>query len=428
MGPKINEVETDNAVPLNADVVVIGAGVIGLMSAYFLAARRLSVVVVEKGHIACEQSSRNWGWCRQSMRDPREFDLIREALRLWPTLNERFQGDTGFRPSGIVFAARTERDEEDYRRWIAEAAQADIHCELLRGAELQSLLVGDAAPPRAGLYCASDGRAEPQWTAPAVASAARRLGAKVVCRCAARGFETSAGRLSSVVTERGTIATKTVIIAGGAWTRRLLKDLGVHLPQLKVRSSVARTTPLDGGPECALWDGRIAYRKRADGGYTIADGSTHVVPLTPDSFRFLGDFTSMLRREWRHLRLRLNDRFFTEWSEAQAVPLDRPSPYPGAGSRARRALPARRARRAQAALSEVRQPVAGADLGGFHRRHARCASGDCGTRTGSGRAGRDRLFRPRLRHFTGGRSPCRRHGHGRQTTRRSAPFPTDAIF
>ena len=327
MGPKINDVETDEAVPLNADVVVIGAGVIGLMSAYFLATRGLSVVVTEKGHIACEQSSRNWGWCRQAMRDPREFDLIREALRLWPTLNELLQGDTGFRTSGIVFGARTEADEEDYRHWIAEAAQADIHCELLHGSALDALLPGDTRPPRSGLYCASDGRAEPQWAAPVVAQAARRLGVKVVCRCAARGIETAAGQVASVVTERGTIVTKTVIVAGGAWTRRLLRDLDVELPQLKVRSSVARTTPLAGGPECALWDGRVAYRKRADGGYTIADGSTHVVPLTPDSFRFFGDFTPMLKREWRHLRLHLNERFFTEWREAKPVPLDRPSPY-----------------------------------------------------------------------------------------------------
>jgi glycine/D-amino acid oxidase-like deaminating enzyme len=330
MGPKINEVETDNAVPLDADVVVIGAGIIGLMCAYFLAERRLSVVVVEKGHIACEQSSRNWGWCRQSMRDPREFDLIREALRLWPTLNERLMGDTGFRTSGIVFASRSDEDDEGYRNWIADAAQSGINAELVHGAALRSLIPGDTSPPRAGLYCANDGRAEPQWAAPVVAQAARRLGAKIVCRCAARGIETADGRVVSVVTERGTIATKTAVVAGGAWSRRLLKDLGVDLPQLKVRSSVARTTPLEGGPECALWDGRVAYRKRVDGGYTIADGSTHVVPLTPDSFRFFGDFTPMLKLEWRHLRLRLNDRFLAEWRESKPVPLDRPSPYEAA--------------------------------------------------------------------------------------------------
>jgi glycine/D-amino acid oxidase-like deaminating enzyme len=330
VGPTVNTVETDRQIPAQADVVVIGAGVIGLMSAFILAERGLKVAVVEKGAIAGEQSSRNWGWCRQAMRDPREFALIREALKLWPKLNERLGGDTGFRPSGILFASREAAAEQEYRNWIRDAAQAGIHCELLSGAPLERLLAGDTAAPRSALYCASDGRAEPQWAGPVIAAAARRLGASIVCHCAARGVETAAGRVVSVVTEQGAIACNTVIVAGGAWTRRILQDLGIHLPQLKVRSSVARTSPLAGGPECALWDERVAFRKRADGGYTIADGSTHVVPITPDSFRYFSDFTPMLRREWRHLRLRLDSRFLTEWREGGKVPLDRPSPYEAA--------------------------------------------------------------------------------------------------
>ncbi len=56
-----------------ADAVVVGAGVIGISTALELQARGLSVVVVEKGEVAAEQSSRNWGWCRQMGRDPRKF-------------------------------------------------------------------------------------------------------------------------------------------------------------------------------------------------------------------------------------------------------------------------------------------------------------------------------------------------------------------
>src|SRR5215470_18095250 len=122
MGPEINRVESDTILPPHADVVVIGGGVIGLTSALFLAERGVKVVVVEKGEIACEQSSRNWGWCRQSARDPREFDLIREALRLWRGMSERCQAETGFRMAGILFAARTEAEHAKYREWSAQAA------------------------------------------------------------------------------------------------------------------------------------------------------------------------------------------------------------------------------------------------------------------------------------------------------------------
>ena len=327
MGPLLNPVDTDSLVPLHAEVVIIGGGVIGLTSALFLAERGVKVALVEKGEIAGEQSSRNWGWCRQSVRDPREFDLIREALKLWGGMNERCQVDTGFRTTGILFAARTESDDAKYREWVAQAAQSGIRSEMLRGAELAARLPGDADLPLSALWCSSDGRAEPQWAGPAFAQAARRLGAVIVTQCAARGIETSGGRVSGVVTERGTIACDTVVVAGGAWSRRILRDLGITLPQLKVRASVARTTVVENGPDAALWDGPLAFRKRADGGYTIADGTPIVVPLTPDSFRFFTRYLPMMTMEWHGLKLRLDERFWIEWQEAAPVSWDLPSPY-----------------------------------------------------------------------------------------------------
>jgi glycine/D-amino acid oxidase-like deaminating enzyme len=327
MGPVVNKFESDGALPPRADVVVIGGGVIGLTSALFLAERGMKVVLVEKGGIACEQSSRNWGWCRQSVRDPREFDLIREALRLWRGMNERCQADTGFRTTGILFGARSEADDAKYRAWAQSAAHSGIKTRIVAGAELASLLPGDKDPPKSALYCDSDGRAEPQWAGPAFAMAARRRGVILLTQCAARGIESAGGRVSAVVTERGTVKCSTVVVAGGAWSRRILKDLEISLPQLKVHASVARTTAIENGPVPAMWDGPNAFRQRADGGYTIADGSTITVPLTPDGVRFLPHFVPMLKLEWRGLRLKFNERFCTEWQEAAPIPWDRPSPY-----------------------------------------------------------------------------------------------------
>lgn len=330
MGPHIVPVASDLAFPSTADVVIVGGGIIGTSSALYLAERGLKVVLCEKGYIAGEQSGRNWGWCRQAKRDPREFELIREALRLWRGMDAHIGADTGFTTTGIMFSAADEAKAAYYEEWVKEAAAADIHAEMLTGGRYAELMPGDTAPKKAALWCASDGRAEPQKAAPAIAEAARRKGATILTDCAVRGVETAGGKVVGVVTERGRIAASSVVVAGGAWTRRILKDVGIDLPQLKARASVFRTSPIEGGPPAALWDHDFAFRKRQDGGYTIANGHVNVVPIVPDSFRFFFDFIPALRLEYKSLRLRFGPRFFTEWNEAVRRPYDEPSVYEAA--------------------------------------------------------------------------------------------------
>ena len=327
MGPQVEPVTPDTAVPTEAEVVIMGGGIIGTCAALTLARRGVSVVLCEKGHVAGEQSSRNWGWVRKARRDPREIPLIVESLRLWERMNETVQAETGFRTTGIVFAAESAADVARYEAWLAEAQPHQIDARLISGAELDAHVPGGAAHWTAGLYCASDGRAEPQKAAPAIARAAQRAGAVILTDCAVRGLDRAGGRVAAAVTERGRIRCSGVILAGGAWSRRFLRDLGVTLPQLKVRASVMRTAPLEGAPETALWCEGAAYRKRLDGGYTIANGWVNVVPIVPDSFRFLRDFRAAFESERKSLRLRPSRRFLQEWREARPVPLDEVSPY-----------------------------------------------------------------------------------------------------
>ncbi|HUF46112.1 MAG TPA: FAD-dependent oxidoreductase, partial [Aestuariivirgaceae bacterium] len=83
MAPRPDPVVSDETIPERADVVVIGGGIVGACTALELSERGIDVVLCEKGDIGAEQSSRNWGWCRQMGRDPREIPLAIEALHLW---------------------------------------------------------------------------------------------------------------------------------------------------------------------------------------------------------------------------------------------------------------------------------------------------------------------------------------------------------
>jgi glycine/D-amino acid oxidase-like deaminating enzyme len=85
MGPYVDSVTPDERMPASTSVVVIGGGIVGTSAALSLAARGIAVVLCEKAYIACEQSSRNWGWCRQAGRDEREMPLIVESLRCGAT-------------------------------------------------------------------------------------------------------------------------------------------------------------------------------------------------------------------------------------------------------------------------------------------------------------------------------------------------------
>src|SRR4051812_14728421 len=104
MSPTIERIASDERLPTEVDVVVIGAGIVGSAAAYFLAKRGHSVALLEKGVVGGEQSSRNWGWCRQQNRDARELPLAMRAMELWERFNAEIGRDIGFRRSGLVYA------------------------------------------------------------------------------------------------------------------------------------------------------------------------------------------------------------------------------------------------------------------------------------------------------------------------------------
>jgi len=326
-GPYVVPVFGDAELPKKVDVVVIGGGIIGCSTALELVERGLSVALCEKGGIGHEQSSRNWGWVRITRRDPREVPLMAEALRIWSGLGERTGRDLGYTQSGIAFACATDKEYNDHERWLDALKDYQIDSRMLSAAEFARMTPGGRMDVKGALYTSVDGRAEPQKAAPAIAEAARDRGAHILTECAVRGIETSGGAVSGVVTERGEIACEQVVLAGGAWSSLFARNTGLRLPQLKVKNSVIRTKPLEGGPDCAIWSEHFSIRKRQDGGYTIADGFRNIVDIVPDSFRYMRDFLPALGAEWKSLMLRFGGRFYDEARIPNRWRMDEASPF-----------------------------------------------------------------------------------------------------
>ena len=315
------------SIPPRADAVIIGGGIVGVSTAWFLARRGVNVVLCEKGYIAGEQSGRNWGWVRQQGRDIRELPMMLESMRIFRELENEIGEDVGFAQGGCMLTARNDRDMEKFHQWIAMARDFELDTRILDTDEIGTLVDGAALTWPGAMYTASDARAEPHKTTTAIARAAERAGATILQSCAIRGLDIEGGRVSGVVTEHGSIRSSTVLCAAGAWTSMFCRSLGIDVPQLKVRGTVARTAPAAKVFGGNLFSKKLGIRRRDDGGYTVGHGAVLDHGITPSTFRYAFKFIPALMKEITVLRLRIGRDFVDEITMPKRWALDEPSPF-----------------------------------------------------------------------------------------------------
>ena len=273
-----------------ADVVVVGAGIVGSAAAYFLARRGARVVVVERGRVPGEQSRKNWGFVRQQGRDPLEMPLVMEANRMWRGLERELDADLDWVQGGnLALAADAERLAR-FEAWMPVAREFGLETRVLRGADLQRIVPGLGGDWVGGMHTPGDGHAEPEKATDAFARAAVAHGASLHLDCAVQGVTTRAGAVTGVVTEHGEIRAPAVVCAAGAWSARLARTLGLDLPQRWVRGTVAWTTVAPVVTRCAVWGPGVAFRQRRDGSFNIAAGGALDHDVTLDSLRQLRFF------------------------------------------------------------------------------------------------------------------------------------------
>ncbi|MEC3768759.1 MULTISPECIES: NAD(P)/FAD-dependent oxidoreductase [Cupriavidus] len=329
MSQPLRLIESSSSLPTHADAVVIGGGIIGVFAAYYLARRGLSVTVVEKGRIGAEQSSRNWGWCRQQNRDARELPMASRSLELWERFAEDTGEDTGFRRCGLLYLSNDEDEIARWARWRDFARTAGVTTHMLSGSEASERGRDTGRAWKGGVFSPSDGTADPAKAAPSVAAALMKLGGTVLQNCAARGIELEGGRVSGVVTEAGTIKTRVAVYAGGAWASSFCRQLGIRFPQATVRQSIVRVSGVAAHLPDALHTARVSITRRSDGSYNLAISGRGRVDPTAQLMRFAPQFLPMFAKRWRNVfpggmeGIRAGHETLARWRLDAPTPMER---------------------------------------------------------------------------------------------------------
>ncbi|AOR76411.1 NAD(P)/FAD-dependent oxidoreductase [Novosphingobium resinovorum] len=310
MSPVVQKVISDAALPEAVDVVVVGGGIVGTAAAYYLSKRGLSVALLEKGHIACEQSSRTWGWCRQQNRDPREMPLSLLSMHLWDSLAGEIGKDLGFRRTGLVYTTDDAAMLASWEAWKPVAREFGIETHMLNASQAAERIPETRRKWVGGLHSVADGKAEPALAAPVLAEGARALGATIHQACAAQALDITSGRITGIHTERGLIRADAVLCAAGAWASTFLRRHGIVFPQASVRQTALRTKPTVNVGE-VIYCPDLAMTRRLDGSYTMAISGRVTLEVTPQGLRFSREFMPQFIQRLKAVQVGLSGSFLS---------------------------------------------------------------------------------------------------------------------
>jgi len=323
-------VQFNDALPDKVDVVVIGAGIAGTATSYFLAKHGLKVVLCEKGRVAGEQSSRSFGWIRQQGRDRAELPVMMESNQIWRGLaSETGESDLSFTESGSCYLAEGEEALAGYEQWCELARQHQLDTRMTTADEIRSQFPDLEGDWVGGMVTPSDGRGEHFSAVPALARAARRRGVVVIENCAVRTVDVEAGRAAGVITEKGRIRCEKVVLAAGVWSTHFAANAGIDLPQLASCSSGARTEPCPEVFSANLSLEGLSFLRRDDGTYTVSSSDRSVHYLSPTSFRYFSKFRKLLKGSisWVRLKFRAPPGYPGDWGSPRRWAGDEISPF-----------------------------------------------------------------------------------------------------
>lgn len=233
--------------PAKAHVIVIGGGVVGASVLYHLAERGVDAILLEKNDLTNGATWHAVGLVGQIRSSRNATRLVRYSTELYRNL-ERLTGQSaGWTEVGSLRIASSEERMMELRKIATQGKSFGLEVELLSPEQCQ-----EKFPPMTiegcvgGLFCPTDGYADPSMLTQALAKGARNMGGKIFRDTLVTGFETEQNRITKVLTDQGPIECDVVVNCAGMWARRIGKMVGVNVPLAVIEHQYMVTKEIEG--------------------------------------------------------------------------------------------------------------------------------------------------------------------------------------
>jgi sarcosine oxidase subunit beta len=261
-----------------ADVVIVGGGVMGSATAFFLRQRGQSVILLERDQVGQYASGVNFGNVRRQGRFLGQLALANRSYALWKRLPELIDDDLEFIPSGHMRVCYREDEIAELEAYAAAPEAEQLDLKIYRGAELHQRFGFLGADVKGGSYAPHDGHANPRLAAPAFARAARRLGAQIEERTEVAEVQKVGGDFHVTTTDGRQFHAAQLLITAGAWGQKLSAQFGepvpldTHGPQMAVTEPVPYALPTVIGVYTKIAEEVIYFRQIPRGNIVIGGG------------------------------------------------------------------------------------------------------------------------------------------------------------
>ncbi|MEM5338442.1 NAD(P)/FAD-dependent oxidoreductase [Paraburkholderia azotifigens] len=227
-----------------ADVIVIGGGIVGTSTAFFLRRRGRSVILLERGLTGQQASGVNFGGVRRQGRALTQLAMANRALETWRRSKELLGDDVEFLASGHTRVCYHAHDAEYFHRYAADARAYGLDLEVLDGAAMFRRFPFLGREVLAASVSPLDGHANPRLAAPAFGRAAARLGARIVENTEIVRVEKEAAGFRVESAAGDVYRAEQVLICAGAWANTLSTQLGEPVPLVARGPQMAVTEPV----------------------------------------------------------------------------------------------------------------------------------------------------------------------------------------